>query len=365
MTEPHRLSLSQVYRPGPGWYRGDFHCHTDFSDGALAPAALADLARANGLDFIAITDHNTIAAYEHFGPAPPVLVIPGIEATFKQGHCNILGVTPGADWLAPLTAGSPRIPLTGRAGRVNDLLRATAGLGLLNSINHPLLRPWAWEFGEVDWQWVHALEIWNDPSWPENQVANPRAVDLWTALLNDGYRVTALGGSDYHRPAPRPSDPPKPAEVLGRPATLVYAAELSGAAILTAVRQQRVYVSAGPRVALEAEAGGQRHALGADLGAYAGPLTLSAAVAGSAEAGRARMVKNGRPLAEAALADGAARLEVTDELRGDAPAWYRCDVYGAGGQLLAITNPIFAGPRRPPQRMRFGDFVDLSDLEVE
>ncbi|MBK5256037.1 MAG: hypothetical protein JJE39_08385, partial [Vicinamibacteria bacterium] len=44
-------------RSGPAWYSGALHTHTHNSDGALPAQALAEKARASGLDFLAITDH--------------------------------------------------------------------------------------------------------------------------------------------------------------------------------------------------------------------------------------------------------------------------------------------------------------------
>ena len=38
----------------------DLHLHTTASDGRLNPAALVDLARARGLEVIAITDHDSV-----------------------------------------------------------------------------------------------------------------------------------------------------------------------------------------------------------------------------------------------------------------------------------------------------------------
>jgi hypothetical protein len=38
---------------------------------------------------------------------------------------------------------------------------------------------------------AHALEIWNDPSWSDNVRDDPRAVELWTRMLNAGYRLYA------------------------------------------------------------------------------------------------------------------------------------------------------------------------------
>jgi len=75
------LSLSQVLNPEAGWYRGDFHAHTNASDGVYPPATLAGIARAEGLDFVAITDHNTIEALSELSQRPGLLIIPGVEVT--------------------------------------------------------------------------------------------------------------------------------------------------------------------------------------------------------------------------------------------------------------------------------------------
>lgn len=39
----------------------DLHCHSDCSDGRLAPAAVVERAARNGVDCLALTDHDTVA----------------------------------------------------------------------------------------------------------------------------------------------------------------------------------------------------------------------------------------------------------------------------------------------------------------
>jgi putative hydrolase len=41
-----------------GGYRGDLHCHTDWSDGGATVLAMAEAARARGYEYLAITDHS-------------------------------------------------------------------------------------------------------------------------------------------------------------------------------------------------------------------------------------------------------------------------------------------------------------------
>lgn len=78
------------------WYRGDCHVHTDRSvAGELTPEQVASAAREFGLDFIAITEHNTADTHGAFAGAGP-LVIPGQEMTTTTGHWLALGLPPGS-----------------------------------------------------------------------------------------------------------------------------------------------------------------------------------------------------------------------------------------------------------------------------
>ncbi|MFE5123670.1 PHP domain-containing protein [Streptomyces sp. NPDC056669] len=52
---------------GAGWYRGDCHIHSVYSDGELTPEQLAADARTVGLDFIATTEHNSANAHSAWG----------------------------------------------------------------------------------------------------------------------------------------------------------------------------------------------------------------------------------------------------------------------------------------------------------
>lgn len=358
------LSLTHVHDPRPRWVAGDFHCHTDHSDGALSAAQLLAQARAEGLDFFAITDHNTLAAYPHFGAPPSLCVIPGLEVTFKQGHYNIFGLSAPADWQTNVTQGPIELNQEADAVDLNALLAASAAQGLLNSINHPLLAPWAWRFPDVELRHIHCLEVWNDPSWPDNRIANPQAVALWTAWLNAGHRITAIGGSDFHRPVNNPGVV-KPPDRLGLPRTAVYAHELSGAAILEGLRRRHAYVSMGASVRFSATLGGQEFCMGADVGAQSGALELHAQVdATSGRAGVARLLERGEVIAEAPLHGEPLTLHHIVRLDPAQPTWFRLDVLDGNGLLWALTNPIFAGPQPTPTRTRYGDFVDTETLAL-
>jgi predicted metal-dependent phosphoesterase TrpH len=80
---------TRVARGGPGWYRGDCHVHSVLSNGGeLTREQLAAGARAAGLDFIAITEHNTADSRDAWSQHldDDLLLILGQEVTTRSGH---------------------------------------------------------------------------------------------------------------------------------------------------------------------------------------------------------------------------------------------------------------------------------------
>ena len=349
------LSLSTVIRPKPGWYRGDFHAHTTFSDGYYAPLELIDAARDAGLDFLSITDHNTIDALSSFEPPTDILIIPGLEVTFKEGHYNVFGIEGYADWMEHICAEPHKPMLAGQYNTLTKLMQQASSEGLLNSINHPLLAPWAWLDKTTDLRNLHCLEIWNDPGWADNAQANPKAVEMWTHWLNAGYRITAIGGTDYHQPHFKPgyTEPQR----LGIPSTYVYAEQLSGEAILEGVRQRRVYVSKGPQVTFQAHFKDTTYDIGADLGEVEGTVEFTTMVSHSSTPVKAQLVKNGEVIRETPLENGQGEFRSADNADPSQPFWYRFEVLSQDDEILTLTNPIFTGPRREPVLWQYGDFV--------
>ena len=76
----------------------DLHMHTSFSDGKLTPEELIAAAKAAGLAYIAITDHDTVEGIRHLYengmyPTRSIHIIPGIEfsAHHPTQEIHILG----------------------------------------------------------------------------------------------------------------------------------------------------------------------------------------------------------------------------------------------------------------------------------
>lgn len=78
---------------GVAFRKADLHLHTPeslcFRDKTVTPEQIVERALAKGLDVIAITDHNTVAAVDDIVRAAEnsnLSIFPGIEVSTRQGH---------------------------------------------------------------------------------------------------------------------------------------------------------------------------------------------------------------------------------------------------------------------------------------
>lgn len=71
----------------------DLHIHTTASDGGFDGIEVARLARSADLEIIAITDHDSVSAFDSFSTDWPVEVVPGVElsAYHDEREVHILG----------------------------------------------------------------------------------------------------------------------------------------------------------------------------------------------------------------------------------------------------------------------------------
>jgi hypothetical protein len=200
---------------GRQWLAGDLHLHTVHSDGGLSVAELARLAASRGLDFAAVTDHNTVS-HHHELPGESrrygITLVPGQEVTTEGGHAGALGEIGWVDFRTP----------------PDEWLAHTERHGGLLSVNHPIGGELSWTLpmsrrpplAEV-WHWS-----WLDPRW---------TIPLAWWLAWDPTAVP-VGGSDFHRPG----DVASP----GTPTTWVECAGDGPAGVLDGLAAGRVAISA-------------------------------------------------------------------------------------------------------------------------
>jgi len=203
--------------------KGDLHVHTIASDGVHSVQELAFKAKANGLDFIAITDHNQMISADALPFDTGVTLIPGVEWTHYRGHANFLGVDNPYD--GPFFAADDAEPL-------QRFIKARQR-GALVSVNHPFEGNSSFQF-DLKSLPFDCLEVWNGPM----RESNLRAVGLWQQLLMSGLRVPICGGSDYHRDTPF--------IFLGGPTMCLFAFSNGVSDILQALRQGHGYICYAP-----------------------------------------------------------------------------------------------------------------------
>ncbi len=327
-------------KTGPGWYRGDLHMHDAHSDGSCAsksgrrvPCPLFRTVQAAsdaGLDFVAVTDHNTVAHFAGLRELQPyfdtMLLIPGTEITTFGGHANAIGLDRWIDF----RVGGRTVP------DIATLEREVESAGAILSINHPALPSgeacmgcgWVWH--DTDWSRVAAIEAIN-----ANTVDTPLSgIGFWYARLNQGHRLTGIGGSDNHDPDPTPGRAP-----IGRPTTVVHAEALSTPGILAGIRAGRVFIDVDgtPNRMLDVEAasGGAHAVMGGTLRPDA-KVTVTARIQGVA-AGKAVLIADGVEARALPVAPS-----VTFDLdRAAACGWVSVNVTSAAGKLLLVGNPIY------------------------
>ncbi|MEZ5317192.1 MAG: CehA/McbA family metallohydrolase [Vicinamibacterales bacterium] len=325
----------------PRWYQGDFHAHTMHSDGfgcldasgTAGPCSVAEVADAGarrGLDFLAITDHNTISHYEGMAEAqlrhPRMLLIRGQEVTTFYGHANVYGAGEVVDF---------RIGDGGRT--MDDLLDQVGALGALISVNHPgretgeRCTGCGWSAPDTDWTRVDAIEAVNGSVLDGPTAGQP----FWAARLNEGARITGIGGGDDHAASTGSRS------AVGTPTTVVYAEALTETAILAGVRSGRVFIKTrgpdGPDLRFSAPA------LGAVMGEVVscGSGTVRFRVSATRASGqRVDVIRNGQPaLATAPVLDGDDAM-VAFDLAVRPGDWVRVNLRDADG-ITVVGNPIY------------------------
>jgi hypothetical protein len=330
---PH---MDRILRRSPGWVAGELHTHTTASDGFVTPLELVDHARKAGLDFMAITDHNTIRAWTDLAGVEDVCIIPSLEITLPHGHCNLFGLQQWVDWR--------------QAYRNRDacgILADARTQGALISVNHPFAPGYSWQF-DIDTAWFDCIEIINYPNWwPASVEYNLMALGLWTSMLNAGYRLTAVGGSDaFHMVPGTPFGRSPYAEALALPATYVYADELSGVAIQDGLRHGKVYISMGPRIVFEVYANSNSYTMGDFIHNAGGDIELHIEIEGAPKGSTLRLVKNGQVISSHLEHRSSIHLRFVDTPRWSQRNWYRVDLFNRDGEMSVISNPIYVG--QPP-----------------
>ncbi|MDR9856265.1 CehA/McbA family metallohydrolase [Paenibacillus sp. VCA1] len=328
------------------WLPFELHTHTPHSDGTHTLLEMCTKARELGLSGIALTDHNTTSGMADAASVTEetgVAVIPGLEWTTFYGHMLTLGV-PYSEWrdLGPtdIHKGIDRVHRQG----------GIVGIAHPFSLGSPICTGCHWEYAVQDWSRIDYMEVWHE-TLPPMRNHNAPAFDMWTRLLNEGYRISGTAGRDWHRSSDE--DDPPAFTFLG----LVREAGLPGTEdVVDAIRSGRICVSMGPLLELQMTCGEGSYGIGdvvdAENAGADASCELTVRVTPAAHTGRRLGTdEQGRVIIVETNAGEMLRLPVkegADEIRCSFGAkglkWMRIRLSGMlNGALatIAFTNPVY------------------------
>ena len=200
---PVTLSLRREV-PTPGWVSCDTHVHT-FTHSRHGDATMEErmlTLAGEGIELPFATDHNLNTDYSETarrtGTAQYFTPVTGSEITTPAGHFNIFPVQPEARVADFKLTDWPRLM---------DAMRVTPDVRVV-VLNHPRnvhsnFQPFAaTNFNAVSGENLRGPEFTFDAMELLNSSAQQSDYLLvfrdWFALLNHGYRITAVGSSDSH-----------------------------------------------------------------------------------------------------------------------------------------------------------------------
>ncbi|MEZ5937135.1 MAG: CehA/McbA family metallohydrolase [Hyphomonadaceae bacterium] len=340
----------------PGWRYGDLHNHTGHSDGSCKATTglrvpcptirTLEAAHDAKLDFVAVTDHNTLAQLADLAalaPAfPDLLVIPGTEVTTFKGHANALGLSRPVEF----QLGTDRLPT------IDDLIDNVEAQHAILSINHPGLATGPICMGcgwnaDTDWSRIPSIEVVNGGLLRNGQEEGPfSGIRYWENLLNQGYRITAVGGSDNHDATVRSMAQQSP---VGRPATAVYAQTLSIDGVNAAIRSGRVFLDLDGRtdrvLDLAFVSNGAPIHMGGELVLPEGERSTGRIVTTNASGLKIDVhAHNAKAVASSDVVPQSS--EISLEVEGGAEGgWVRVDLRDPEtGRLILLGNPVYVAP---------------------
>ncbi|GHH97786.1 CehA/McbA family metallohydrolase [Neobacillus kokaensis] len=234
-TKKERLKRERELYVPTQFQKVELHTHTQHSDARHTTEELIKEAIKLKLDWLAITDHNSISAFDEVKQAEHAIrFIKGLEMTTLHGHFLTLGYKDQQpiDWT-----------LIDRVN-INEKLKEMKEQGLVIGIAHPfdVGSPYCtgcrWQYALESLEYIDFIEVWNSED-PHYSISNADAVAKWTQLLNCGIEIPATCGRDWHH-----------SNTTKRPAFLYVSVKENAEEkdILDAVKLGRSYITLSPQI---------------------------------------------------------------------------------------------------------------------
>lgn len=313
---------------GLTWFRGDLHAHGVHGDGSWTVKGILDSASSNGLDFVALTEHNTYTHHYEIDAAkesyPNMLIIRGEEVTTYGAHINVWGL-PTEKWV------DFRV-LPGLQSSGKQIANEAHKLGGLASINHPTMNcgGCSWTYGD-DWSIMDSVEIWN-ATWDAD---DEKALKLWDNFLQKGKMITAVGSSDSHQPPYEPSTFPTNLRI-GEPSVFIGAKSLNEKSLFDGIKSGRVFMAENPRYSVKFTAN-QNKTIGDKITVGKNQkVNLKLSLEGFPSDAKVLWISHGKIIKETT-----SNFTENHTFSTDKNNYVRIEIRDKDGKMLAMTNPIY------------------------
>jgi len=335
------LPLVVVEKPASGasWrlYWGDFHGHTELSDGAGTVEDYFDFARYEaGLDIGAATDHDWLLSdpdWESLVSAADGAYEPGRFVTFAAYEWSEHSAA-GGDHNVYYVSGTPEIFRCSRSIRpdTRTLAHLSRAIGERNVLLIPHVGGRRANWDRVDPERLSVCEIASVHGWNES---------FGVEGLKKDHLVGFIGSSDSHTGHPGRAHPAPPTFAV-KPGGLagVWATELTRQGIARAVRDRRTLATTGERIFMDVRVAGEM--MGSEVNARAG-VEVVARVAGTALIESVEIQRGSQTVYRAEPRSMAFTLRWTDPQPESERTPYYIRVTQTDGHM-AWSSPVWVNP---------------------
>ena len=244
------------------FYKVNFHCHTDLSDGKMTPSEIKEHYKSLGYSAVCFTDHELLVPHNDLSD-DSFIALHGYEVCIKQKldvssgyfkplyHLNLIAKSQENVTMPkffrdhPTPFGNSK-ELRGTATNYSELVEKTeydvdwlnaylkdvVDRGFIVNYNHP---QWSLQNREdyIGLKNVHSIEVINGSCWYLNDNTSLH----YERMLRAGMRVCPTGGDDNHD-----------IEKTGLAWTMLKAPELSYEALINAYEKGDCYATEGPEI---------------------------------------------------------------------------------------------------------------------
>lgn len=218
--------MGNVFEAPGEWLRGNLHLHTTVSDGELEPQQAADGYRAQGYDFLAITDHDRVVDVDELD-GKGMTLLRGVEIAPPGGE---LGQTVHCVGIEP-----SELPEKREGDTAPDAIARLCRISEACFVAHP-----SWSsltFADImPIQGIIGVEVYNHTC--HTGVGRGLSEVQWDDMLARGKRLFGLGVDDAHFHY----------DDLYGGWIMLKAEEPTPEAICEALRQGHFYASQGPTI---------------------------------------------------------------------------------------------------------------------